>query len=128
MRVPSRVDAGADDRPGLYAALAALARRTSYGALTGAAAIGILTVLGLTLWWPGWWAFTMPLVALGAFGLWGIVERERVEHVERAPATAGTFVPRALAAVQWLAIALGTGAVLVAAVRGLGALIGTVIS
>ncbi|MFL5574901.1 MAG: hypothetical protein ACJ79S_02885 [Gemmatimonadaceae bacterium] len=126
MRRPTHLDDADDrERPGLYAALAARARRTSDGALAGAAAVGILTVLGLTIWQPAWWALAAPLVALGAFGVWGTLERERAA---RQPAAGPTFVSRAIAAGQWVAVVAGTGAVLLASFRVLGALIGTVIS
>ena len=111
----------ADDRPGPYAALAERARRTSDGALTAAAAVGVLAVLGLVLGRPAWWTLVTPLVAVGAFGVWGTLERERVATEHDSPA-------RAIVAGQWAAVVVGTGALLVAAFRVLGALIGTVIS
>lgn len=122
-RLPRNMNAG--DRQGPYAALAARARRTSDAALTAAAAIGVLTVLGLALWRPAWWAAVAPLVALGPFGLWGTLERERAARWRETEASAAL---RALVVGQWAAIVVGTGAVLLAAFRVLGALIGTVIS
>jgi hypothetical protein len=112
----------ADDRPGPYAALAERARRTSDGALTAAAAVGVLAVLGLVLWRPTWWTLVAPLVAVGAFGVWGTLERERVATEHDSPPA------RAIVVGQWAAVVVGTGALLVAAFRVLGALIGTVIS
>jgi hypothetical protein len=115
----------ADDRPGPYAALATRARRTSDGALTIAAAVGVVAVLGLVLWRPVWWTLATPLVAVGAFGVWGTLERERAG---RAPTVQHSPAARAVVVGQWVAVVVGTGALLVAAFRILGTLIGTVIS
>ena len=109
-----------------YAALAARARRTSQGALTAAAAVGVLALLALTLWRPAWWTAALPLVSLGAFGWWGILERERAERYSSAAVTG--IAPRALRAAQWLAVAAGTASALLAAFALLGLLFGTVIS
>ena len=117
--------APAADRPGPYAALAARARRTSDGALTAAAALGVLAVLGLALWRPMWWAAATPLIALGAFGLWGTLERERAGRPADALPSPAT---RTLVIGQWAAVVVGTGALLLGAFRILGALIGRVIS
>lgn len=119
-------DRHVEDKPGPYAALASRARRTSDAALTGAAAVGVLAVLGLVLWRPTWWIAVTPLVALGAFGLWGTLERERAARL-RAPAQ-DTGVMRAIVIAQGAAVVVGTCALLLGAFRLLGALVGTVIS
>ena len=114
------------DAPNVYAALAVLARRSSDGALATAATVGLLAVMGLVVARAGWSTFLLPLVAVGAFGLWGIVERDR------GGPTPSDSAPRArtpvATAVQWLAVAVGTAAAVVAALALLGALFGTVIS
>ncbi|HET7459549.1 MAG TPA: hypothetical protein VFJ74_17995 [Gemmatimonadaceae bacterium] len=112
----------------IYAALAAQARRTSDGALATSALVGVIAVIGLAFGRPGWWALALPLVSLGAFGVWGILERERTARgaeQQQQPSAAAT---RALAVGQWLAAAVGTVATIVAAFALLGVLFGTVIS
>jgi len=87
--------------------------------------VGVIAILGLVLGRPAWWVAVTPLVAVGAFGLWGTLERERAAH---SLARGTTAVGRAIVAAQWTAVVVGTGAILLAAFRVLGALIGTVIS
>jgi hypothetical protein len=114
----------AGERPGPYAVLAARARRSSDEALAAAAAVGLMAVAGLWVARPAWWVLALPLVALGAFGAWGMAEREQRER--RALAEGGPG--RALVVVQWLAVAVGTGAALLTAFGVLAALFGRVIS
>ncbi|HEX8850559.1 MAG TPA: hypothetical protein VF761_13590 [Gemmatimonadaceae bacterium] len=115
-----RADASLDERPGPYAALAARARRSSDGALALAAAIGCAYLAALVALHPSWWSFVVAPIAIGAYGLWGIADRELV---------AGDATRRRLLlAARALAAAIGTLAVLTSVFRILGALIGTVIS
>jgi hypothetical protein len=109
------------DQPGPYAALAARARRTADGALAIDAAIGCAWLAALIAWHPAWWQFVVAPVAIGAFGLWGIVDRELVTATMPSRRRV-LLIGRAVAA------AVGTLAVLLSAFRVLGALIGTVIS
>ena len=74
--MPTTAHDTAEDRPGPYAALAAAARRSSDGALVAAAAAGCLLSAGLLVWRPGWWQFALAPLAVGAFGVWGIADRE----------------------------------------------------
>lgn len=112
------------ERPGPYAVLAARARRSSDGALAAAAAVGLVALVGLLAARPAWWVLALPLVAVGAYGVWGIAEREEAERRGRAAGGPG----RALAVVRWLAVALGTGAALLTAFGVLAVLFGRVIS
>jgi hypothetical protein len=116
-----RPDDVARERPGPYAALAAKARATSDGTLVAAAAGGALYLALLLVVRPAWWTFVVAPLALGAFALWGIAERElgRPGGVPRR---------RILRLAQVVAVVLGTAAVLLSALRVLGALVGTVIS
>ena len=110
----------------VYAALAELARRSSDGALATAATVGLVAVMGLLFAPAGWRVPLLPLVAVGAFGVWGMVERERVAPSEQE-AGARRDSPVSTA-VRWLAVAIGTAAAALAALALLGALFGTVIS
>ena len=109
-----------DDRPGPYAALAARARRTSDGALALASGVGCAYLAALLALRPSWWSFVIAPVAIGAFGLWGIADREL--------AGSDATRRRLLLLARALAAAIGTLAVLTSVFRILGALVGTVIS
>lgn len=113
---------GADaERAGPYAALAAKARTSSDGALVAAAAAGALWVALLLVVRPAWWQFVVAPAAVGAYGVWGVADRELAD----APAPARRRLLRAACAA---AAVLGTAAVALTAFRVLGALVGTVIS
>jgi hypothetical protein len=119
--MPTVVQDTAADRPGPYAALAAAARRSSDGALVAAAAIGCLLSAGLLVWRPAWWQFALALLAVGAFGGWGIADRELA-------AARSDIKRRLLRATCALAAIAGTIAVAITAFRIVGAVVGTVIS
>ena len=110
----------------VYAALAELARRSSDGALATAATIGLVAVMGLLFAPAGWRVPFLPLVAVGAFGVWGLVERERPAPSEQAAGARRDSLVSTV--VRWLAVAIGTAAAALAALALLGALFGTVIS
>lgn len=110
-----------DGHPGPYAALAAKARQSSEGALVADGAIGMLLVVALVAWRPSWWQFVLAPLAVGAFGLWGIADRELADATT-------TTRRMALVAARWVAAALGTLFVLVSAFRIVGAVVGRVIS
>lgn len=110
-----------DGHPGPYAALAAKARRSSDGALVADGAIGVLLLVALVAWRPSWWQFVLAPLAIGAFGLWGIADRELAD-------AATVSRRRVLLAARWIAAALGTLFVLVSAFRIVGAVVGRVIS
>lgn len=113
----------AREAPTLFEALATLARRAPDAALASAATGGLLGAVGMIFVSAGVRLFLLPLIALGAFGLWGILERAR------ATSAAESTRPRSLVgAAQRLAVAIGTAAVVVGALALLGALLGTVIS
>jgi hypothetical protein len=111
--------------PGLYAALAARARRSSDAMLASLAGVGVIATLLLVAVRPWWGVYALPLVALGAFGVWGIIDRELAD---RAAGGRATKYRRAFVAAQWLVVALGTIAVLVTAFAVLGLFLGTIIS
>lgn len=125
MRDASESHPGRGDSSSVYAALAAQARRTSDGALATSALVGVLALIGLAFRRPDWWALVLPLVSVGAFGIWGILDRERTGHEAEQRSVAAR---RALVVGQWLACAAGTLAAVVAAFALLGVVFGTVIS
>jgi hypothetical protein len=110
--------------PSLFAMLAVRARRTSDGVLAALAGIGGVAAVALAAIRPAWWAFALPLVSAGAFGLWGILERETAER--GAPRSAR--YDRAMGAAQWVAVAIGTMCAIVTVFAVLGILLGTIIS
>ena len=110
--------------PSLFAMLAVKARRASDAALASLAAVGGVAAVALVAIRPTWWAFALPLVSAGAFGLWGILERATAER--GAPRSAG--YDRAMNAAQWLAAAIGTACAIVTVFAVLGFFLGTIIS
>jgi hypothetical protein len=95
-----------DDGDSLFAVTAQLARRASDGQLVLAAAVGIAAaaVIGLVI--PGWWFVALPLLTVGAFGVWGIAERTSAERRARLGPDFGGR--RALASVRVTAAVVGT--------------------
>ena len=127
---PPSASRSAREAPTLFEALATLARRAPDTALASAATGGLLGVVGMIFASPDARLFLLPLIALGAFGLWGMLERERATSA--ASGDAATSEPRRprtlVGVVQWLAVAIGTAAAVVGALALLGAVFGTVIS
>ncbi|MEP7066850.1 MAG: hypothetical protein ABI889_12505 [Gemmatimonadota bacterium] len=110
--------------PGLFAILAARARRTSDGVLATLAGLGGVASIALIAARPSWWAFAMPLVSAGTFGLWGILERATAER--GAPRSA--VYDRATGVAQWTLAAIGTVCAIVTVFALLGFFLGTIIS
>jgi fatty acid desaturase len=110
--------------PSLFAVLAVRARRTSDGVLAALAAIGGVAAVALAAVRPAWWAFALPLVSAGAFGLWGILERETAER----GAVRSARYDRAMGAAQWVAVTIGTVCAIVTVFAVLGILLGRIIS
>jgi hypothetical protein len=110
---------------GLFDVLASRARATSDGALVIVVLGGLAAAIGVAVWRPAAW---MVLGAVGvcaaAFGGWGIADRELVERA----GTGSRAALAALRAVRLLALLAGIGAAIVAALRMLGAVLGTWIS
>lgn len=109
---------------GLYALLATRARSASDTMLAGLTAIGGLSLVALAAIRPRWWMYALLPIVVGAFGLWGILERSIVERgVKR-----GMRYERILSVGQVIAIAIGSIAALVTAFAILGILIGPFIN
>jgi hypothetical protein len=95
-----------DDGESIFALVAQLARRASDGQLVIAAAIGIVAAAVVGLVRPAYWFVALPLLSVGCFGLWGIVERTVAERTARlGPDFGGRF---ALASVRLTAAVIGT--------------------
>jgi hypothetical protein len=110
--------------PSLFAMLAVRARKTSDATLAAFAAIGGITIVILGAERPRWWMYALLPVAAGAFGLWGILER----GISERGANRSARYDRVVAAIQWLAVAIGTMAAIVSAFAVLGIFLGTIIS
>jgi hypothetical protein len=95
-----------DDGENIFALAGQLARRASDGQLVIAAAIGIVATALVGLVRPDWWFVALPLLCVGSFGVWGIVERTVAERTLRlGPHFGGR---RALASVRLTAAIIGT--------------------
>jgi hypothetical protein len=101
------------------------ARRASDGALAACAGAGLLALALLVAIHPRWGALLLPFVALGAFGAWGIADRELAPRLARVPR------PRAVAALvaaRWIIAAVGTVAAIASAMWLMTVLLGPFIS
>jgi hypothetical protein len=108
----------------LFAMLAGKARRSSDAVLASLAGVGGLSAVALFATRPAWWAFALPLVSAGAFGVWGILERATAERVTPR----GARYDRAMGVAQWVAAAIGTMCAIVTVFAVLGLLLGRIIS
>ncbi len=108
----------------LDATLATRARGASDAMLAALTAIGGLWTVALTATRPRWWMYALLPVVIGAFGMWGILERAIAERgAERT-----VRYERIVSAGQIIAIAVGSIAALVTAFAVLGFLMGPFIS
>jgi hypothetical protein len=108
----------------LFAMLAGKARRSSDAVLALLAGAGGIAAVALVATRPAWWAFALPLVSAGAFGIWGILERATAERA--TPRSAG--YDRVVGATQWIAAAIGAVFAIVAVFAALGFFLGRMIS
>ena len=113
-----------NEPPSLFAILAVRARNAADATLVACAAIGGISIVALVATRPRWWMYALLPVAAGAFGFWGILERGILER----GAHRGARYDRVVAALQWLAVAIGTVAAIVTAFAVLGIFLGTIIS
>jgi hypothetical protein len=111
--------------PSLPEVLAARARATPDGRLVADVVAGLLAGLGVAVWRPvAWVSLLCVCVALAAFGLWGILDRElRERHASPRHALA-----RGLRAARALVTAVGVVSAAGALFAALGVLLGTWIS
>ena len=110
--------------PSLYALLAARARGASDAMLASLTAIGGVSIVAIAAMRPRWWMYALLPVVVGAFGLWGILERALAERgVDRS-----VRYERLVSATQMIAIAIGSVAALITAFAVLGILMGPFIN
>ena len=115
LKSEGREEVGTEGRT-LFELVTALLQRASDGQLVAACATGLAGVAVILLLRPSWWRLTLPLIVLGAFGAWGIAERERdARGVRRGAATLVRIVAILAAAAAAIAtvlammsVALGT--------------------
>ena len=88
------------------------------------AGVGGVAAIALAAVRPSWWAFALPLVSAGAFGLWGILERATAERGAERSAS----YDRAVSVAQWMLVAIGSISAIVTAFAVLGVLMGPIIS
>lgn len=117
-------DPMAAEPPGLFAMLAVRARGSSDALLASLAGIGVVAAIFLAATRPGWWAFALPLVSAGAFGFWGMLERD---IAERGPERSARY-DRVVGASQRIATIVGTMCAIIAGFAVLGILLGPFIS
>jgi hypothetical protein len=95
-----------------------------FGADNPLAGVGSIAAVALIASRPTWWAFALPLVSAGAFGVWGILERATTER--ETPRSAG--YDRAVGAGQWIVAAIGTVCAIITVFAVLGLFLGRLIS
>jgi hypothetical protein len=113
------------ERPSLLAMIASRARRASDGGLAACAGAGIIALAVLAAVRPRWGAWLFPVIALGAYGAWGIADRELISRRALAPHSRATA---ALLVARWIAAALGTVAAVTAAIWIMLLALGTMVS
>jgi hypothetical protein len=118
-----------DEQPNLLRAIAARARRASDGALASCGLAGLVALGGLA-WMDGrGWGVLLPVVALGMWGGWGVVDRTLHDRaVLRADGAATTGADQALVAARFVLALLGVATGVVAMLALLGTLLGKIIS
>lgn len=122
---PSLDDDSVSSEPqSLYATLATRARGASDAMLAALTAIGGLWTVALAATRPRWWMYALLPVVVGAFGMWGILERAIAERGAQRTAR----YERTMSAGQIVAIAVGSIAALVTAFAVLGFLMGPFIN
>jgi hypothetical protein len=97
------------------------AHRMSDTALVACVSVSILLIAGFAViallrahWAQHWWPLTLPPIFVGAFGAWGIADRELVER--RRAAESWPVANRLLLGVEWASC-------LIAALAGAAAII-----
>lgn len=103
--------------PNIYQVLAARARRASDARLAIDASVGVVALVSLPFVRPLLWGLVLPFVIVGAYGLWGIADRELEEDVSSptGPGEALSSKRDVLTFVKRLAAVVGTVAAVVGA-------------
>jgi hypothetical protein len=112
-----------EDGESVFALVAQLARRASDGQLVIAAAIGIVAASLVALVRPDLWFAGLPLLSIGAFGVWGIADRTAAERAARlGPDFDGR---RALTSLRLTAAVIGTLSAVLALLVVVARMVGT---
>ena len=110
---------------GLPEFLVARARAASDGRLVLDVLVGSLVALAEAVWRPtGWISLAGLSMALAAFGIWGITDRELRDRASTAP----VWVVRLLTLLRAVAVGLGFACGVGALFAGLAVVLGTWIS
>jgi hypothetical protein len=100
--------------PNIFQVLAARARRASDGRLALDASVGVVAAASLPFVRPLLWGLVLPFVVVGAYGLWGIADRE-LSAETLAPDRPVSSKRDVLVFLRRLAVVLGTAAAVVGA-------------
>ena len=116
--------------PNIYEVLGERARRATDARLAIDASVGVVAILSLPFVRPLLWGLVLPFVIVGAYGLWGIADRELTEDaaVPSAPDAPLSSKRDVLVFIKRMAVVLGTGAAVVGAVMFMVMALGDFIS
>jgi hypothetical protein len=107
-----------------FVAIAALARSFSNPALVGIETLGLAASLALFIWLPQQWQLTLPCLALGSFGLWGVCDR----YVASRPGHRYRTLRKILRVFQSIIAGIGIAALLLGGYALVGWVMGVYIS
>jgi hypothetical protein len=116
------------DSPNVYQMLAERARRATDGRLVIDASVGVVALASLPFVRPLLWGVVLPFAVVGAYGLWGIVDRELSPDGATAVEPPSPRRRRLLITVQRLSIVLGTAAAVIGGAFFMALVLGTFIS
>ena len=111
-----------NDHGNAFNALAERARRTPSAILVFIETASLLFGLAIYAWAPTQWRLTLPCVALGLLGVWGVIDHQIARLHRRAPKR------RFLRVAQSVVAAAGITAAVAGAWFLLGGLLGSFIS
>ena len=118
-----------DTSSNLLLAIAARARRASDGGLAACALAGLVALGGLAWMHGRGWGILLPVVALGCYGGWGVIDRTLHDRaVLRAAGATSTPTDTALVAARMLMAVLGVATGAMGMLALLGTLLGKIIS
>jgi hypothetical protein len=103
--------------PTIYDVLGDRARRASDARLAIDASVGVVAILSLPFVRPLLWGLVLPFVIVGAYGLWGIADRELADDaaVPASPDAPVSSKRDVLVFIKRMAVVLGTAAAIVGA-------------
>jgi hypothetical protein len=101
--------------PNVYQMLAARARRATDGHLVLDASVGVVALASLPFVRPLLWGLVLPFAIVGAYGVWGIADRELSadDDARGAGAPPSAAKRRLLIVTRRLSVVLGTAAAVI---------------